>query len=112
MVHPDPLPQRSLLSSIVVSIGFDPTMYQANEDDGTVEVTVKVLSGDLSGPVIVNIATVQSSATGKSIHLRVTQIYMYMYTTAMVVIKCITFSRALYVVLLQTQQTTVVSSDP
>ena len=70
MVHPDPLPQRSLLSSIVVSIGFDPTMYQANEDDGTVEVTVKVLSGNLSRlvPVIVNIATVESSATGKSIH--------------------------------------------
>ena len=47
-----------------VSIGFDPTSYQVNEDDGVAVVTVKVLSGELSDTVIVDFTTTDGTAIG------------------------------------------------
>ena len=61
---PPPPPPTHTHTHTVVSIGFDPIAYQVREDDGSVVVTVKVLSGDLSSPVTVNLATFEASATG------------------------------------------------
>ena len=46
----------------VVEIGFDPEMYTVNEGAGTIELTVKVLSGDLGRDVTLSYETMDGSA--------------------------------------------------
>ena len=46
-----------------VSIGFDPTSLVVNETDGSIEFTIKVLSGVLESSVIVTFSTSDGSAT-------------------------------------------------
>ena len=56
-----------LHATIALFIGFDPDSYRVNEDDGTVELTVRVIRGMISeGRTIpVRITTSDSSALGK-----------------------------------------------
>ena len=44
------------------TIGFEQTMYTANEGDGTVEIAVALLQGSLSRPVEVHLYTMDGSA--------------------------------------------------
>ena len=66
----------------MASIGFDPTFYQAGEADGTVDVVVKVLSGDLSEPVIVSFETTDGTAQGMgysyTCNSKIVCIYMFL----------------------------------
>ena len=48
----------------VVRIGFDPTIYNVGEEDGSAVVTVRVLAGTLSSPVVVRLTTQDGSAGG------------------------------------------------
>jgi hypothetical protein len=43
-------------------IGFEETMYSADEADGEIEVFVAVLQGELSGPVVLRISTMDGTA--------------------------------------------------
>ena len=47
----------------VVTIGFDPILFMANEDDGTVSLTVRVISGQLGRPVEATVTTEEGTAT-------------------------------------------------
>ena len=52
---------------IIVSflvIGFDSVSYSVHENDGSIVVTVEILSGSLSGSVEVRLTTVDGSARG------------------------------------------------
>ena len=48
----------------VVQIGFEESLYTVREGDGTVEVYVAVLSGGLSGDVVVTLATSDADGEG------------------------------------------------
>ena len=48
-----------------VTIGFVETMYDINEGDGTVTLTIAVLSGELSEDVVLNFATLPGTASGE-----------------------------------------------
>ncbi len=47
----------------VVTIGFDPITYLVEEDDGTVTLNVRIISGELARPVEVLVTTEEGSAT-------------------------------------------------
>jgi hypothetical protein len=47
-------------------IGFEETMYSASEADGVRVVAVTVLQGELSGPVVVRMATTDGTAISGS----------------------------------------------
>ena len=47
-------------------IGFEETEYSGSESDGEIEVVVAVLQGELSGPVVVRISTMDGTALSGS----------------------------------------------
>ena len=53
------------LSVSVLVIGFDPAVYSANENDGSVSITLKVLQGSLAVAVSVRVFTGNGTATCK-----------------------------------------------
>ena len=53
----------TIIDNDVVEIGFDPVMYTVNEGAGTIELTVKVLSGGLGRDVTLNYRTDDDTAT-------------------------------------------------
>ena len=54
----------SLPTYIGVTIGFTETVYSVRESDGQAVARVEVLSGELSGEVVVSFSTSDGSATG------------------------------------------------
>ncbi len=46
-----------------MTIGFDPNTYLVEEDDGTVSLSVRIISGELARPVEVLLTTEEGSAT-------------------------------------------------
>jgi hypothetical protein len=56
----------SLATPTDVVIGFEETMYSASEADGVRVVAVTVLQGELSGPVVVRMATTDGTAISGS----------------------------------------------
>ena len=55
------------MMSLGVSIGFRETEYSVDEASGAVLVSVEVLSGQLSGDVVVRLNTNQNTATGRAV---------------------------------------------
>ena len=60
---------KALLKNIIIDIiclaaviGFEKMMYNGSESDGEIEITISVLQGELSGPVVVRISTRDGSA--------------------------------------------------
>ena len=49
-----------------VVIGYEETEYSGSESDGEIEVVVAVLQGELSGPVVVRISTMDGTALSGS----------------------------------------------
>ena len=62
--HPIIGPSEHFLLSIGVTIGFVETLYSVDENDGSIVVTVAVLSGELSEDVVVGFNTQDDTATG------------------------------------------------
>ena len=52
----------------MVVIGFEETVYTVSEDERVAMLTVRVLSGSLSGPVVVRVDTSDGTARGRCIH--------------------------------------------
>jgi hypothetical protein len=57
--------RTSFLSFLALVIGFDPTVYSVNEDDGMVTLEVAVLDGVLDTDITIQLATGDGSATCK-----------------------------------------------
>ena len=53
------------LSVSVLVIGFDPAVYSANENDGSVSITLKVLQGSLAVAMNIRVFTGNGTATCK-----------------------------------------------
>jgi hypothetical protein len=62
-------------------IGFEETMYSANESDGEIEVFVAVLQGELSGPVVLRISTMDGSAIAGSDYESIDQLLTFDQST-------------------------------
>ena len=54
-------------------IGFEQTEYSGDESDGAIQVFVAVLQGELSGPVVVRISTMDGTALSGSDYESVSQ---------------------------------------
>ena len=57
---------HSYFSCPAAAIGFEERQYNGSESDGEIEVVVAVLRGELSGPVVVRISTMDGTALSGS----------------------------------------------
>ena len=51
-----------------MTIGFEATIYEVNETDGTVEVCARVLEGSLNTSVVTSVESMDGSAEGQNVH--------------------------------------------
>ena len=56
----------SSVSALAAVIGFEERQYNGSESDGEIQVAVAVLRGELSGPVVVRISTMDGTALSGS----------------------------------------------
>ena len=50
--------------SVIVQIGFDPAEYNTSEDDGAVNVMIRVIAGEVTTPLLLNIQPQNGTAIG------------------------------------------------
>jgi hypothetical protein len=67
-------------------IGFEEEVYSASESDGEIEVFVAVLQGELSGPVVVRISTVDGSAIAGNDYQSIDQLLTFDQSTTRIAV--------------------------
>ena len=72
-------PKIIIIYTVVATIGFDPVEYNVSEGAGAVELTFRVLQGELGFNVHVLLFTSQGSAIGKFLYIHFADLTLFSY---------------------------------